>query len=268
MSLPRFSFYGIWTTQIPKNWTFSRRHSDEMITPQDEAGRLDGRGGSMGKLPVTERTSMRRLPERASYDEAVVHAILDEALICHVAFVFEGRPIVLPTGYARIGDRLYLHGSAGGRFFRALAEGTEVTVAVTLLDGMVLARSAFHHSMNYRSVVIFGRTEAVEGESKRKAIEGFVDRMIPGRSASIRPASEAELRKTLVIAIPIAEASAKVRSGPPVDDEDDYGLPVWAGELPLILGASDPVPDPRMKETTDAPDHVARFRGRFVRVER
>jgi len=222
----------------------------------------------MGKLPVTERTSMRRLSERASYDESVVHAILDEALICHVAFVFEGRPVVLPTGYARIDDRIYLHGSAGGRFFRAMANGAEVAVDVTLLDGMVLARSAFHHSMNYRSVVVFGRAEAVEGEMKRRAIEGFVDRMIPGRAASIRPASEAELRKTIVVAIPIAECSAKVRSGPPVDDEDDYGLPVWAGEIPLILGTSDPVPDPRMKVTIDAPDHVASFRGRLARVER
>jgi hypothetical protein len=195
----------------------------------------------------TPRTTVRRLPDRARYDRDTVHAILDEGLVCHVGFVDEGQPFVIPSSYARVGDRLVLHGSAASRMVKALAGGAPACVTVTLLDGLVLARSGFHHSMNFRSVVVLGRAaEITDPGEKRLALDAIVDHVAPGRAASVRPPSEGELRATRVVWLPLDEASAKVRTGPPKDDETDLALDVWAGELPLRLEAQEPVPDPQL----------------------
>lgn len=198
----------------------------------------------MTELAVTERTRVRRLAQRASYDVAAIHAILDEGLVCHVGFVAGGRPVVIPTIHWRDGDRLYVHGSAASAMLRNLRGGVDACVTVTLVDGLVLARSAFHHSMNYRSVVVFGRaTEVTEREEKLRALERLVEHIAPGRSREVRPPSESELRQTLVLALPIEEASAKIRTGGPIDDEEDYALPVWAGVVPLQVVRGEPVQD-------------------------
>jgi nitroimidazol reductase NimA-like FMN-containing flavoprotein (pyridoxamine 5'-phosphate oxidase superfamily) len=204
----------------------------------------------------TERTRARRLPERAAYDRATVHAILDEGFICHVGFVAGGQPYVIPTGYGRVGETVYLHGSTGSRL--GLRPGMEVCVTVTLLDGLVLARSAFHHSMNYRSVMALGRTRAVrDPQEKEAALRALVDHIVPGRSDQVRGADRRELAATAVLALPLDEVSAKVRTGPPVDDDPDYDLPYWAGVLPLTLTPGDPVPDPVLDPAVPPPDHVA-----------
>jgi nitroimidazol reductase NimA-like FMN-containing flavoprotein (pyridoxamine 5'-phosphate oxidase superfamily) len=197
-------------------------------------------------LPPTERTRVRRLAKRGQYDVETIHAILDEALIGHVGFVVDGLPVVIPTIQWREGDTLYVHGSAAARMLRSLKDGVDACVTVTLLDGLVLARSAFHHSMNYRSVVVFGKAREVTGEEKVRALESLVEHVVRGRSAEVRGPSESELRQTLVLALPIEEASAKVRTGPPIDEDEDYALPVWAGVLPLALTPGVPVPDEGM----------------------
>jgi nitroimidazol reductase NimA-like FMN-containing flavoprotein (pyridoxamine 5'-phosphate oxidase superfamily) len=203
----------------------------------------------------TGRTRARRLPERAAYDRATVHAILDEGFICHVGFVAGGQPYVIPTGYARVGETVYLHGSTGSRL--GLWPGMDVCVTVTLLDGLVLARSAFHHSMNYRSVMALGRTRAVrDPEEKEAALLALVEHIVPGRSDEVRGADRRELAATAVLALPLDEVSAKVRTGPPKDDDPDYDLPFWAGVLPLALTPGDPVPDPLLDPAVPAPDHV------------
>lgn len=194
-------------------------------------------------LAQTDRTSVRRLAERGTFDRALAHAIIDEAYIAHVGFVVDGAPKVLPMTYGRDGDVLYLHGAVGNAMLRASA-GAEVCVTITLLDGLVMARSAFHHSMNYRSVVLLGRAEKVEGDDeKRRAFDVIVDHVLPGRSATARPANPSELRTTLVLKLAIDEGSAKVRTGGAVDDEEDHGLPVWAGVIPLTLAAGAPEQD-------------------------
>src|SRR3954469_20158626 len=178
----------------------------------------------------TDRTTVRRLPERAAYDAESVYRILDEALICHAGFVVHGDPVVIPTIHWREGDRLYFHGAHASGLLRNLKNGVPVCVTVTLLDGLVMARSAFHHSMNYRSVVVFGNAREVAArDEKLRALERLVEHIAPGRSAEARGPSESDLRQTLVLALPLHEASAKIRTGPPVDDADDYTLPVWAG---------------------------------------
>jgi len=198
----------------------------------------------MTEIAVTDRTRVRRLSNRASYDVATIHAILDEALICHIGFAVEGRPVVIPTIHWRDGDRLYVHGSAASHMLRSLKGGVEACVTVTLLDGLVMARSAFHHSMNYRSVVVFGTAvEVTDREEKRRALERLVEHIAPGRSAEVRAPNESELRQTLVLSLPIEEASAKIRTGPPIDDDEDYALPVWAGVIPLRLERGEPVTD-------------------------
>jgi uncharacterized protein len=208
-------------------------------------------------LEQTERTRIRRLPERGNYDRATIDAILDEALICHVGFVVEGRPVVIPTIHARVGDHLYFHGSPAAGMLRTLRGGVDACVTVTLLDGLVLARSAFHHSMNYRSVVVFGKAEeVVDREEKIRVLDKLVEHVCRGRSADARRPNEQELKQTLVLRIPIAEASAKIRTGPPKDDEEDYALPIWAGVLPLALVPSKPIPD----NDVAAPEYVARYR--------
>jgi nitroimidazol reductase NimA-like FMN-containing flavoprotein (pyridoxamine 5'-phosphate oxidase superfamily) len=204
----------------------------------------------------TERTRVRRLPERAAYDRATVHAILDEGFICHVGFVADGQPYVVPTGYARDGETLYLHGSTGSRL--GLRPGMDVCVTVTLLDGLVLARSAFHHSMNYRSVMAIGRTRPViDPGEKEAALRALVEHIVPGRSDAVRGADRRELAATAVVALPLGEVSAKVRTGPPKDDDPDYELPIWAGVLPLALSPGRPVPDPVLDPAIPAPEHVA-----------
>ncbi len=214
----------------------------------------------MSDFEVTPRTKLKRAPKRGHFDRETVYAILDETLVCHVGFVTEGRPFVIPTNCWREGDRLYVHGARTSRLMKVLVSGAEVSVAVTLLDGLVLARSAFHHSVNYRSVVMFGRAEPVEEpEAKNAALRAFIERVAPGRWDQIRPPTATELKATAVAALPLTEVSAKIRSGPPIDDEEDYALPVWAGVVPLTLGAGKPQPDPRMAPDTALPDYVSQL---------
>jgi nitroimidazol reductase NimA-like FMN-containing flavoprotein (pyridoxamine 5'-phosphate oxidase superfamily) len=203
-------------------------------------------------MSITARTQVKRLPKRGQYDRETIESILDEGFICHVGFVHDGSPVVIPTGYARSGDRLYIHGSAASRMLRSLDQGVEVCVTVTLLDGLVLARSAFHHSMNYRSVVIFGTAKAVTDEvEKNEALRLFTEHVVPGRWEQIRWPTAQELKATTVLSLPIEEASAKVRTGPPIDDEEDYAMSVWAGVLPLQLTKGSPVADSRLPQETD-----------------
>jgi nitroimidazol reductase NimA-like FMN-containing flavoprotein (pyridoxamine 5'-phosphate oxidase superfamily) len=202
---------------------------------------MAGMTASTDQVRQTDRTTLRRRADRGSFDRDLVNAILDEAYIAHVGFVVDGAPRVLPMTYGRDGDVLYLHGAVGNAMLRASA-GTEVCVTVTLLDGLVLARSAFHHSMNYRSCVLLGTAEKVEAEDeKRRAFDVLVEHVVPGRSADARAATPAELRTTLVLRLPIDEGSAKVREGDAIDDPEDLALPVWAGSVPLRLTAGAPI---------------------------
>jgi nitroimidazol reductase NimA-like FMN-containing flavoprotein (pyridoxamine 5'-phosphate oxidase superfamily) len=211
-------------------------------------------------FPKTERTTLKRLPKRGVYDRELVYRILDEGFICHVSFAVEGQPFVIPTGYARVGDQFYIHGSQVSRMLRTLSRGIDVCVAVTLVDGLVLARSAFHHSINYRSVVIFGRATMVEErEAKFAALFAFSEQVIPGRWNEVREPTEQELKATTVLALPLLEVSAKVRTGPPIDDEEDYALNVWAGVLPLKLVAGEPTSDPRLPESIEPPAYTLRY---------
>jgi len=196
----------------------------------------------MATLPATPRTQVKRLPQRAVYDRDEIYAILDEGFICHVGFVMEEQPYVIPTGYARHGNELLLHGSSASRMLRTLRGSVDVCVTVTLVDGLVLARSAFHHSVNYRSVMILGKARVVSDPAeKMDALRCFTNHVVPGRWEEVRQPTEAELKQTEVLALPIEEASAKVRKGPPLDDEEDMELPVWAGVVPLRPVAGDPV---------------------------
>ena len=211
----------------------------------------------MNDFPRTQRTTLKRLPQRGSFEREQINEILDEGLVCHVGFVFNGHPFVIPTGYARVGDTLIIHGSQASRMLRQLGQGIDVCVTVTLIDGLVLARSAFHHSMNYRSVVVFGRAEVIEDrQEKMAALEALSEHIIPGRWDDVRGPNDRELQLTTVLAIPLTEASAKVRTGPPVDDEEDYDLPVWAGVLPLQMVAQKPIADPRLPPETPTPKHA------------
>ena len=204
----------------------------------------------------TNRTRLRRLPERGSYDTDTVHAILDEGFVCHVGFVLDGHPFVIPTGYARVGETLYLHGSTGSRL--GLRPDMDICVTVTLLDGLVLARSAFHHSMNYRSVVVLGRTRRVtDPAEKDAALSALVEHIAPGRSQAVRGGTAKEVAATVVLALPLEEVSAKIRTSPPKDEDEDYELPIWAGLLPLGLTAGTPEPDPLLTRDVPVPDHVS-----------
>jgi hypothetical protein len=211
--------------------------------------------------PPSPRSEVKRLPERARYDRATVHAILDEGLVAHVGIVADGAPVVIPTAYVRMGDWLYLHGSPASRLLRALARGARACVTVTLLDGLVLARSAFHHSMNYRSVVVFGRARLVRDlDEKRRALEALVEHVVPGRSRDARAPNAFELEFTRLVALPLDEASAKVRTGGPRDDPEDMALPAWAGELPFRPVAGTPRPDAALAPGRAAPDYLTRYR--------
>lgn len=209
--------------------------------------------------PPSDRATVRRLRERARYDRETVEGILDEALVCHVGFVGEGGPVVLPTLHVRVGDTLYLHGAAGNAMLRAGADA-EVCVTVTLLDGLVLARSAFHHSVNYRAVAVFGRGREVTDEAEKRAVlEALVEHVVPGRPAGVRGPNASELRTTRLLALDLSEASAKVRTGPPKDDADDLDSPWWAGVVPLQLVAGEPEPAPDLAPGVDVPEHVRRL---------
>jgi uncharacterized protein len=205
----------------------------------------------------TERTTLRRRPGRGSHDLATISAILDEALVCHLGFSVDEQPYVIPTIHARLGERLYVHGAVANRMLDVLRSGATCCVTATLLDGLVLARSAFHHSVNYRSVVVLGRASGVDDlAEKEAALTAIVEKVMRGRAAACRPPSEAELRATNVVWLPLDEASAKVRSGPPIDDDADYALPHWAGVIPLRISAGAPEPDPRLDLRTPYPHAV------------
>jgi hypothetical protein len=215
----------------------------------------------MSDFTPTERTKVRRLPDRGKYDSESVYGILDEAFICHAGFAVDGQPYVIPTGFGRVGDTLYIHGSAASHMLRTLSGGVPVCVTVTLVDGIVMARSGFHSSMNYRSVVIFGTAKPVEArEEKLAALAAFSEQVMPGRWKELRDTTDAELKGTLVLALPISEASAKVRTGPPKDDEADYALPLWAGVVPLKLTAGTPIADPRLPTGVQAPDYARNYK--------
>ncbi|MFL6253842.1 MAG: pyridoxamine 5'-phosphate oxidase family protein [Pyrinomonadaceae bacterium] len=208
----------------------------------------------------TARTTLKRLPKRGSFERETVYRVLDEGFVCHVGFVVDGQPFVIPTAYGRAGDVLYLHGARASRMQKALAAGADVCITVTLVDGLVLARSAFHHSINYRSVVVFGRTRVVEDEAeKNAAMEAFTEHVMPGRWADVRWPTSQELAATTVLALPLSEASAKIRTGPPIDDEEDYALNVWAGVLPLGVEPRAPEADPRLQAETPVPGYVEAF---------
>ena len=212
------------------------------------------------EFPQTERTTLKRLPKRGVYDRRLVYGILDEGFICHVGFAVEGQTFVIPTGYARVDEQLFIHGSQVSRMLRTLSSGIDVCVSVTLVDGLVLARSAFHHSINYRSVVMFGRATLVDDrEAKLAALFSFSEQVIPGRWNDVREPTEQELRATTVLALPLVEVSAKVRTGPPIDDDEDYALNVWAGVLPLKIAAGAPISDPRLPETITPPSYTLKY---------
>jgi nitroimidazol reductase NimA-like FMN-containing flavoprotein (pyridoxamine 5'-phosphate oxidase superfamily) len=215
----------------------------------------------MKTIPRTKRTTLKRLSERGVYDREPVNRILDEGFICHVGFSVEGQPFVIPTGYARAGDNIYIHGSQASRMLRKLEKGIDMCLTVTLVDGLVLARSAFNHSMNYRSVVVFGQAELVsEPEEKLTALRALSEHMIPGRWDDVRQPTQAEITMTSVLRLPLNEASAKVRVGPPLDDDEDYALNVWAGVVPLNLVAGDPVSDPRLPDGIAVPDYASTYK--------
>ncbi|MGA2860971.1 MAG: pyridoxamine 5'-phosphate oxidase family protein [Steroidobacteraceae bacterium] len=213
----------------------------------------------MDKYTPTSRTTVRRLPQRASYDGLAVHAILDEGFVCHIGFAVDAQPYVIPTVYARAGDTLYVHGSAASRMLRTLTQGVPVCITITLLDGLVLARSAFHHSLNYRSVVVIGNARLVgDKDEKMRALHLITNHVVPRRWEEVRSPNELELRQSSVLALPLAEVSAKIRSGPPVDDDADYSLSVWAGVVPIKTQLGTPMNDGRV--LTDIPDiDLARF---------
>lgn len=215
----------------------------------------------IGAFAPTSRTTVRRLPKRGAYDKATVYSILDEGFLCHVGFVAEGQPFVIPTAYARCDDTLYVHGSAASRMIKTTtASSLDICVTVTLLDGLVLARSAFHHSMNYRSVVVLGRARLVtEDEEKLAALHAFTNHVVPGRWEETRTPTAQELKATSVLALPIEEASAKIRTGPPIDDEEDYAISVWAGVVPLHTALGAPLPDSRILSDAPALD-ITRFK--------
>ncbi|MEW6324440.1 MAG: pyridoxamine 5'-phosphate oxidase family protein [Nitrospirota bacterium] len=217
----------------------------------------------MEQFPQTERNQVKRKPDRGRYDKATIYPIIDEALICHVGFVLDSQPYVIPTIHARQGDRILLHGAKGSRMLKFIQTGGPVCITITVLDGLVLARSVFHHSLNYRSVVLFGRGELIEGqEEKLAAMEVVTEHLIRGRWQEARRPTLQELDATAVVAVPIESASAKIRTGPPIDDEQDYDLPVWAGVVPIRQAVGEPASDPRLKEGIPAPPSVIAYPGR------
>ena len=214
----------------------------------------------MSQISPTDRTVLKRLPQRGSFEREQINQILDEGIVCHVGFVVDGHPVVIPTGYGRVEHDLIIHGSQASRMLRALKQGIDVCVTVTLIDGLVLARSAFHHSMNYRSVVIFGRARLIEDEHEKiDALRALSEHIVPGRWDEVRGPSERELQQTTVLSLPLTEASAKIRTGPPLDDEEDYQLDVWAGTIPLGLASGQPINDPRLSTGLAVPAYALKY---------
>ena len=214
----------------------------------------------MSEFTPTERTKIRRKPDRGSYDRDLIYSILDEAFVCHVAFIADGLPFVVPTNYVRVGDKLFLHGSVASRLMKTLSSGAPFCLSVTLLDGIVCAPSATGHSVNYRSVVVMGKAEIVQGEdNKRSAMRDFVEYLIRGRWATVRPPSEQELKGTMVLAVPLVEASAKLRTGFAVDDQADYSAPAWTGVIPMKWISQVPIPDPRGQRGIPMPANIERY---------
>ncbi|PYY17292.1 MAG: pyridoxamine 5'-phosphate oxidase family protein [Acidobacteria bacterium] len=212
-------------------------------------------------MKVTERTQLRRLPSRGSHELETVCQILDAGFLAHVGFNVDGQPFVIPTLYGRDGEALYLHGSAASRMLRELDSGISACVNVTLVDGLVLARSAFHHSMNYRSVVAFGTARKInDPDQKMEALRVISEHLIRGRWNDVRVPNEKELKATAVLEFTMEEASAKVRTGPPLDDEEDYALPMWAGVLPLVLASGVVIPDSRLAQGTSVPEYIRHYR--------
>jgi uncharacterized protein len=209
----------------------------------------------------TERTRVVREPHRGAYDRETIYKILDEGFVCHVGFVTQGQPFVIPTLYARVGDAIYFHGSAASRMLRGAAASVPVCITVTLADGLVLARSIFNQSMNYRSVVALGKATLVDAATeKREALHAFTERIVPGRWEDTRQPNEKELKATSILKLPLTEVSAKIRSGPVQDDEEDYALPVWAGIVPLHLQAEAPIRDERCDPTIPTPAYAANYK--------
>jgi uncharacterized protein len=209
---------------------------------------------------VTERTRVIREPQRGVYDREAIYKILDEGFICHVGFAVDGQPFVIPTMYARVGDAIYFHGSAASRMLRNVSAGVSVCVTVTLVDGLVLARSVFNHSMNYRSVVALGNATLVDaGAEKLEALRGFTEKILPGRWEEARQPNEKELKATSILRLPLTEVSAKVRVGPPEDDAEDYALEIWAGVLPMELKAGEPIRDERCDESIPVPGYISNY---------
>lgn len=212
-------------------------------------------------IQVTERTKIRRIPKRGSFEREKIYRILDEGFVCHVGFTVDGQPFVIPTAYARDGDNLIIHGSAASRMMRAMAGEIDVCVTVTLIDGLVLARSAFHHSINYRSVVIFGKAKFVSNEKEKlEALRLFTEHLIPNRWEDVRLPTANELKATTVLSLSLQEASAKIRVGDPKDDDEDYGMNVWAGVIPLKMTANEPVDDERLKDGIESPSYVSNYK--------
>jgi nitroimidazol reductase NimA-like FMN-containing flavoprotein (pyridoxamine 5'-phosphate oxidase superfamily) len=215
-------------------------------------------------MNLTKRTELRRIPDRGSHDWETIHRILDAGFLAHVGFCVDSQPFVVPTLYGRDGERLYLHGSAASRMLRELETGILACVTVTLVDGLVLSRSAFDHSMNYRSVVAFGTAQKVlDPQQKIKSLRVISEHLIAGRWAEVRGPSDKELKATTVLEFSLEEASSKVRSGPPLDDESDYGLAVWAGVLPLEMKSGRPIPDDKLIKGVTLPDYVRRYDARL-----
>ncbi|MFN4945927.1 MAG: pyridoxamine 5'-phosphate oxidase family protein [Chryseotalea sp.] len=209
-------------------------------------------------IPQTPNTTISRLAKRASYDVQTIHTILDESLVCQLAFIRDQIPVSIPTGFVRINDEIYIHGSVGSSYMRQLATGQDtVCISVTHLDGLVLARSAFHHSVNYRSVVVFSKAQLVTNKTELyQALELFTEKVQPGRWAEIRKPTENEWKATMVLKFKIEEASAKIRTGPPKDDEEDYNLSVWAGIVPFKTIREEAIPDPALKQGVEKPGYL------------
>jgi len=240
-----------------------RRELDTAADTQARRGSAQrGAAAAPAAGPASDRVRLRRKRERGSYERELIDAILDEALVAHVGIVAsDGQPIVTPTLHARHGDLVYCHGSAASRTLRALAAGARACLTVTLIDGLVLARSAMHHSANYRSAMILGRARSVQDDAEKlAAAEAIVEHIVPGRWREVRAPTPKELRATAFVAIAIEEASAKARTGPPLDDEEDYALAAWAGVLPLGLGAGEPEPDPLLRAGIEPPAYAAAYR--------
>jgi len=242
--------------------TDSRHERGKAAVRPDRGADRDGRPDGSSAQPASDRVRLRRKRERGRYDRATIDAILDEALLSHLGIAeADGQPLVLPMLHARRGDVVYLHGSAGGRTLRALRAGAPACLTASLLDGLVLARAAMHHSANYRSVVLLGRARAVDDpDEKRVACREIVEHVVPGRWEDVRPPSDSELKATMIVAMPIDQASAKIRSGPPLDDEADHELPAWAGVIPLGMSAGTPAPDPALAAGVAVPAYASNYR--------